>query len=67
MAQNLPELDDFIEREHVQAFEEVMSILSDQFPHVNLQRDPRLVRGLDYYNGTCFEIKLDPVQNENSL
>jgi histidyl-tRNA synthetase len=21
--------------------------------------DKRLVRGLDYYNGTCFEIRLD--------
>ena len=24
---------------------------------VNLIRDKKLVRGLDYYNGTCFEIK----------
>ena len=27
--------------------------------NINFQRDHKLVRGLDYYNGTCFEIKLE--------
>ena len=26
---------------------------------VKYKRNERLVRGLDYYNGTCFEIKVD--------
>ena len=60
---NLPQLDQFIEREHVQAFDEVLGLVGTLHPHVRLQRDPTLVRGLDYYNGTCFEIKLDPHQN----
>ena len=33
-----------------------------QFSGVNVHHDHKLVRGLDYYNGTCFEIKcLSPV------
>jgi len=31
---------------------------------VEFVRNPHLVRGLDYYSGTCFEIKL---QNDGGL
>jgi len=33
-----------------------MQMLSDR--RISFRRNPQLVRGLDYYSGTCFEFKL---------
>ena len=36
-------------------------------PGLEIKRDEKLVRGLDYYNGTCFEIKLGSGQPNPAL
>ena len=35
-----------------------MELLSQEYPEIILERDTKMVRGLDYYNGTCFEFKM---------
>ena len=35
--------------------------------NVPYKRNEQLVRGLDYYNGTCFEIKADLTESEGVL
>ena len=34
---------------------------------IQYHRNERLVRGLDYYNGTCFEIKTTSSESDNVL
>ena len=54
----LPSIDDFMPIANVQAFEELLSLLRSGYPCTSFERDVSLVRGLDYYNGACFEINL---------
>ena len=54
----MPSIDDYMPAEHVQAFEELITLLRDAHPGIEFVRDPALVRGLDYYNGACFEVML---------
>ena len=52
----LPVIDNFIDASWQQSFSELEMLLKlNQIPY---RRNPNLVRGLDYYNGTCFEIKM---------
>ena len=50
--------------EQREAFDELMSLLRAEYPGVTFDRQETLVRGLDYYNGTCFEVKLDEPSNQ---
>ena len=52
---SLPSIAEFTDSEERDSFEEMLSIL--ELHKVAYKRNERLVRGLDYYNGTCFEIK----------
>ena len=55
------EIDEFIPNKQRKSFEEFVRLLSNEFK-IPVIRDTRLVRGLDYYNGTAFEIKCtDPI------
>lgn len=55
------EIDEFIPNKQRKSFEELLRLLSNEFK-IPVIRDTRLVRGLDYYNGTAFEIKCtDPI------
>ena len=53
----LPHIDEFIDGDWRDTFSDLQDLLTMHgIPH---RRNPNLVRGLDYYNGTCFEIKLE--------
>ncbi len=55
------EIDEFIPNKQQKSFQELLRLLSNEFK-IPVIRDTRLVRGLDYYNGTAFEIKCtDPI------
>ena len=54
----MPSIDDYMPVERVQAFDELLSLLRTTHPGIEFVRDPALVRGLDYYNGACFEVML---------
>ena len=54
---SIPSITEFIDAEDNDSFEEVLSLLD--MNKVHYKRNKHLVRGLDYYNGTCFEIKTD--------
>lgn len=58
MMDSAPKLSEFVDPEQNKAFEEVVALVKEICPGLEIKRDERLVRGLDYYNGTCFEIKL---------
>ncbi len=61
---NPPDIADFIPDEERDNFEKTIEILKEF--GVPVERDPKLVRGLDYYTGLVFEVKaegLDAAQN----
>ncbi|MEO0138758.1 MAG: histidine--tRNA ligase [candidate division WOR-3 bacterium] len=61
---NPPDIADFTPDEERDNFEKTFQILKDF--GVPVERDPKLVRGLDYYTGLVFEVKaegLDAAQN----
>ena len=64
---SLPVIDDFIPSESQQAFERTMQLVKEMHPGFEVIRDHRLVRGLDYYNGSCFEFKLASCQPSEQL
>ena len=51
----MPSIDDFIDTQEQDSFLEVLDLL--EMHRIAYRRNKSLVRGLDYYNGTCFEIK----------
>lgn len=57
-----PSILDFLQGEAKEHFEAVLSLLSMPF-----QINPRLVRGLDYYNNTVFEITVGELGAQNSI
>ena len=62
LVQGVPSLGEYVDAEQTQAFDEVIDMVREMCPGVRVLRDEKLVRGLDYYNGTCFEFKLDSEQ-----
>lgn len=60
-----PKLIDFLDPGSLNDFEKVKKILSDN--SVPFVIDPKLVRGLDYYTKTTFEIASDSVGAQNAL
>lgn len=60
-----PSILDFLEKEAQDDFEKICAILrTEQIPY---QINPKLVRGLDYYNRTVFEITAEELGAQNSL
>lgn len=57
IAQNAPSILDYLGSYSQQHFEKVQQLLSDL--GISYQLNPRLVRGLDYYTHTAFEIQSD--------
>ena len=51
----LPSLEEFTEASSNQRFRELLELL--RLHGVEIEWNRKLVRGLDYYSGTCFEIK----------
>ena len=62
---NAPLLFDYIDAESKNDFEEVKNNLSEI--GIPYEVDPRLVRGLDYYTKTTFEIASSSVGSQNAL
>ena len=58
---DVPEMQDYLSKEAQDHFQQVTSLLSNL--DIDFMIDPRIVRGLDYYNHTVFEITI----NENGL
>jgi len=54
-ALELPDIDDFIEGSLRSCFSDLEDLLT--MHDIPYKRNKRLVRGLDYYCGTCFEVK----------
>ena len=60
-----PLLINYLDDESIQHFEKVKSYLSSA--GINYEVDPKLVRGLDYYSHTTFEIVSGSVGSQSSL
>ncbi len=60
--ENAPSILDYLSEESKTHFEHVLALLDVPF-----QINPRLVRGLDYYNNTVFEVTADELGAQNSL
>ena len=65
MESQLPSIDDFIDQQGQDSFAEILSLLD--MHGIGYTRNKSLVRGLDYYNGTCFEIKTISEEAEKVL
>jgi len=57
IAQNAPSILDYLGSYSQRHFEQVQNLLIDL--GINYKLNPRLVRGLDYYTHTAFEIQSD--------
>ena len=60
-----PLLIDYLDEESLEHFEKVKEIL--KAANINFEIDPRLVRGLDYYTHTTFEILSESVGAQSAL
>lgn len=65
IAKGIPEIFNFLCDECSEHFEKLKDSLTNF--GIEFQIDPYLVRGLDYYTKTCFEIKTDLLGAQNSL
>ena len=54
-SQDAPQLGSYLSKESRAQFEELQGLLRET--GIKFEVNSRLVRGLDYYNGTCFEFK----------
>ena len=64
---NLPKLDQFIDTDTNRCFQDLLTLIRGMHPGINVVRNHHMVRGLDYYNGTCFEFKISNTQHVDSL
>ena len=62
---SIPSITEFVGTEDSENYEEMLSLL--EMHNVPYKRNEQLVRGLDYYNGTCFEIKTGLTESEGIL
>ncbi len=60
-----PKILDYLSNEDIDHFEEVRNILDDA--HIDYEIDEKLVRGLDYYTNTTFEIVSGSVGAQSAL
>lgn len=58
---NAPKIQDFLNPESLQETKDIQKLLEDA--NIPFKFNPFLVRGLDYYNGICFELM--PTSEEN--
>ena len=63
----IPKIEEFLPENHLKAYDELLELIQGIHPSLKIVRDEKLVRGLDYYNGTCFEIKLDDQKQPGDL
>lgn len=63
--QHAPRITDFLDEASQQHFESVQRLLSDI--GIPYRLNPFLVRGLDYYNRTVFEVTVEGIGSQNSL
>lgn len=63
--QNAPLLIDYLDEESLQHFESVKTLLKEAA--IPFEVDPKLVRGLDYYTKTTFEIVSGSVGSQSAL
>ena len=65
LLKNAPVISDYLSAEDVKHFKEVKAVLKEcDIPYVT---DPRMVRGLDYYTRTTFEITSDSLGAQNAI
>ncbi len=62
---NAPSILDFLEPECKEHFESVLNLL--KILNIPFEINPRLVRGLDYYNRTVFEVVSESLGSQNSI
>ena len=54
----MPKLEEFIIEKEKKAYNEIIEIAKSQNFGIDFEQNDKLVRGLDYYNGLIFEIKM---------
>ena len=65
LLRNAPVISDYLSDEDLNHFEEVKAVLNEcDIPY---ELDPRMVRGLDYYTRTTFEITSDALGAQNAI
>ncbi len=65
LLRNAPVISDYLSDEDLNHFEEVKAVLNEcDIPY---ELDPRMVRGLDYYTRTTFEITSDSLGAQNAI
>jgi len=62
---NAPQLLDYLNEKSASHFDNVKSILKDN--NINFQIEPYLVRGLDYYTDTVFEITSENLGSQDAI
>ncbi|MBN1961374.1 MAG: histidine--tRNA ligase [Deltaproteobacteria bacterium] len=65
IAENAPDIMQSFSKTAQQHFEQVLDLLANN--RIEYQRDPRLVRGLDYYTGTIFEFTSKALGAQDAL
>lgn len=63
--QNAPKITDYLNEESKKHFEKVQKYLSAM--NIDFEVNPRIVRGLDYYTNTVFEVEADIKGSQNVL
>lgn len=63
--QDAPRLEDFVNQESQQHFQSLMLLLDDL--HIAYHENPRLVRGLDYYNNCVYEWTTDQLGAQGAV
>lgn len=65
IVENAPKLYDYLNEENKKYFDEVINLL--KLHKINVRRNDNLVRGLDYYSSTVFEIKSDKLGAQSTI
>jgi len=60
-----PLISDYLTKKDTKNFEEILSLLNSL--NINITINPKLVRGLDYYNGMTFEIISNNIGSQSAL
>lgn len=63
----LLDLSNYIEKNHLKRYEEIFSLLENEFNIINIRPEMKIARGLDYYKGIVFEIDAPILGAEKQL